>query len=483
MLGRGESYDGYTAVPISTAGDLIVPAYIAGYPVVGLNAYAFKGCSNLISITLPDSVTQISNYAFYNCSKLTSVNIPNGVTTISSSIFNGCKALRSIELPTSVTTLAGSAFAKTGLEYLSIPEGVKEIPARCFEDSQALQSITLPSSLTKIAGSAFDGCLSLTRLNIPEGVTEIAGDFWVDRALTIILPDSLTTWSGIKRYWDDAQAVTVYTYCPPSEKSTRFDACSNLFYTRENKEAWEKAIIKMSASSRPLAWGLMSDHLKTVVRVVVVPAASGAWAFENDEVAEGEAVTVKATANDGYLFMGWSSAEEGLSSTDSTFSFAVPKQQITLVATFLPKALIEGLIDKQIDGRIDGEALLTKEQAAAKTEAAIEEKKEAGELFDQAGVEAKVEASIAEKVASKELVTRESIREMALGAPVIEVDGGQAKVGISLRKASALDGAWEEVTPDQAEVEGQRVKVTVDAKDGTAFYKFVVPDGEQSQTK
>lgn len=483
MLGRGDSYDGYTAVPASTEGNLIVPEYIAGYPVVGLNVYAFNGCSKLISITLPNSVTQIRDDAFRNCSRLTSVNIPNGVTTISAYIFSGCEALRSIELPASVTTLGGGAFSKTGLEYLSIPEGVKEIPSYCFSDSTALKSITFPSSLTKIAGSAFDGCSSLSYLKIPEGVTEITGDFRVDRALTIILPKSLITWSGITHLsWDDTKAATVYAYCPPSETSTRFDACSNLFYTRENKEAWEKAIVKMSESSRPLTWGLMSDHLKTMVRVVVVPAMSGSWSFENDEVAEGETVTLKATANEGYLFMGWSSVEEGLSSTDSSFSFAVPRQPITLVAMFLPKALIEGLIDEKIDGRIDGESLLTKEQAEAKTEATIEEKKEAGELFDQAGVDAKVEATITEKVDNKELVTRESIQEMALGTPIIEVENAQAKVGISLKRASTLDGEWEEVTLDvgAAEVDNGTVKVSVPAEDNVAFYKFVVPDGLQT---
>ena len=296
----------------------------------------------------------------------------------------------------------------------------------------------------------------------------------------IVLPASVVAWDGVY----EANSADLYAYCPPSQSIETLSACSNVFYTRENKKAWEDRILALRESYRPKSWGLMSDQLRMIVKGCTLPsAASGTWSFEDDEIAEGDLVTVKAVAGEDYLFLGWSSIEGTVSGTETMLTFPVPAQSVTLVATFLPKALLEGLIDKQIDGRIDGEALLTKEQAMAKAEAVIEEKKEAGELFDRAGVEAEVEASIAEKVASKELVTRESIREMALGAPVIEVDGGQAKVGISLRKASALDGAWEEVTPDQAEVEGQRVKVTVDAKDGAAFYKFVVPDGEQSQTK
>ena len=180
--------------------------------------------------------------------------------------------------------------------------------------------------------------------------------------------------------------------------------------------------------------------------------------------------------------MGWSSTEGSISGTDETLTFTMPEKPITLVATFLPKTLIENLINEKIDIRIDGEALLTKEQAEAKTEATIEEKKEAGELFDQAGVDAKVEATITEKVDNKELVTRESIQEMALGTPIIEVEGAQAKVGISLKRTSNLDGEWEEVALNAgaAEVDNGTVKVSVPAEDNAAFYKFVVPDGLQT---
>ena len=222
--------------------------------------------------------------------------------------------------------------------------------------------------------------------------------------------------------------------------------------------------------------------LDEYVNVIVSPATAWAAPFNRKAVILNEKVSITAEATDGYIFLGWGSNQPGIGGMDAALTFTMPETEVTLVAMFLPKALIEGLIDEKIDGRIDGESLLTKEQAEAKTEATIEEKKEAGELFDQAGVDAKVEATITEKVDNKELVTRESIQEMALGTPIIEVENAQAKVGISLKRASTLDGEWEEVTLDvgAAEVDNGTVKVSVPAEADAAFYKFVVPDGLQT---
>ena len=60
------------------------------YSVTSIGSSAFRGCSGLTSVTIPNSVTSIGDYAFYNCSGLTSITIGNGVTSIGSSAFSGC---------------------------------------------------------------------------------------------------------------------------------------------------------------------------------------------------------------------------------------------------------------------------------------------------------------------------------------------------------------------------------------------------------
>ena len=459
----GSGYNNNTAVPKKTKGDLVVPDFIAGYPVIGVAGNAFYGCGSLKSITLPETVTSIGGSAFKSCSELKSVNVPSGITKINSETFAYCSALTSVILPEGVTEIGENAFnGCKSLTFIELPSTLQTIKLCAFYGCSALASISLPEGLISIEDSVFFGCSSLIQmdeLTFPSTLTELAN--------FASSPSPLV------------QSIRFNGPVPSDDFYNSLNkATEHVYYTKQYEKDWEY-YFRSNAQYAPVDWHCIEDY----VNVIVTPTITGAVPFNCQAFQWGDEVSITANSTDDYIFLGWGSNQPNLGGADATLTFKMPENEVTLVATFLPKALLEGLIDKQIDGRIDGEALLTKEQAVAKTEAVIEEKKEAGELFDRAGVEAEVEESIAEKVASKELVTRESIREMALGAPVIEVDGGQAKVGISLRKANALDGAWEEVTPGQAEVEGQRVKVTVDAKDGAAFYKFVVPDGEQSQTK
>jgi len=51
---------------------------------------AFENCKNLISVSIPNSVTSFGYYAFRVCSNLISITIPNSVTTIGAGVFEWC---------------------------------------------------------------------------------------------------------------------------------------------------------------------------------------------------------------------------------------------------------------------------------------------------------------------------------------------------------------------------------------------------------
>ena len=68
-------------------------------------------CTNLPSVTIPGSVTNIGDFAFYQCSILTNATIIYGPTRIGNFAFQFCTNLPSVTIPGSVINIGDYAFA------------------------------------------------------------------------------------------------------------------------------------------------------------------------------------------------------------------------------------------------------------------------------------------------------------------------------------------------------------------------------------
>ena len=194
-----------TDVSTSISGNVTIPATLGGYPVTSIGSSAFRDCTRLASITMPESIKSIGASAFAGCSGLTSVKIGKGVTSIGNFAFEDCRAITSIAIPKSVTSVGKYAFEDcTGLTevhiddlavlcgisfgspnanplyyakklYLEgalitelvIPESVTSIGSYAFYNCKGLTSITIPDSVESIGASAFYACSSLESITIP----------------------------------------------------------------------------------------------------------------------------------------------------------------------------------------------------------------------------------------------------------------------------------------------------------------------------
>ena len=190
-----------------------------------LGGLAFRGCSGLISLTIPSSVTSIGYSAFEGCSGLTSLSIPSSVTSIGSGAFEDCTGLTSLAIPSSVTSIDRYVFENcSGLTSITIPSSVTWIGDSAFEGCSGLTSLTIPSCVTWIGDSAFEGCSGLTSLTIPSSVTSIGSGAFEDCTglpnLYYIIDDEIETYlskghpyigveCGIEYYLNDKKITSV----------------------------------------------------------------------------------------------------------------------------------------------------------------------------------------------------------------------------------------------------------------------------------
>ncbi|MDR2572363.1 MAG: leucine-rich repeat domain-containing protein [Oscillospiraceae bacterium] len=131
--------------------------------------------------SIPDGVKRISSDAFKSCTNLKTVNVPKSVTDIAFDIFGG-SSLENITVDSEnryFTDVGGVLYSKYMTElyayppekdsaYFDIPDGVRKIWHNAFKNTRKFVSINIPDSVGFIGNDAFEGCLSLKGITLPK---------------------------------------------------------------------------------------------------------------------------------------------------------------------------------------------------------------------------------------------------------------------------------------------------------------------------
>ncbi len=201
-------------------GTVIIPSTVIHegeeYIVNKIADNAFRGCEDMTSITIPNSVKSIGQFAFSECFSLKSLIIPEGVESIGFEAFSDCSGIVNLTLPQSLKTIDYAAFARLSIETVVIPNGisilngtfygcvnltsvivpynVKGLDA-AFYGCKKLTNITLQEGVNTIGHATFLGCSSLKEIIIPNSVKNIAAESFLNCSSlsSLIIPNSVTS--------------------------------------------------------------------------------------------------------------------------------------------------------------------------------------------------------------------------------------------------------------------------------------------------
>ena len=215
VTSQNTSFPYYTTYP---TGDLTIPSSVTHngttYSVTSIGDYAFRGCSDLTSLTIGNSVTSIGDWAFDECWGLTGpLTIPNSVTNIGEHAFYNCSGLTSLTIPNSVINIGDEAFSYCyGLTSVTIPNSVTSIGSHAFSWCVSLTSVTIPNSVTSIGFNPFSFCENLTSITVDNGNTvydsrnncnaiiETASNTLIAGCQNTVIPNSVTSIRNVAFY-------------------------------------------------------------------------------------------------------------------------------------------------------------------------------------------------------------------------------------------------------------------------------------------
>lgn len=231
----------YLTAEVGTCVEVIDQAFCTYSPTLSTQAI-------VTSVTIPNTVTEITGLSFLNCYYLASIAIPDSVETIGLNPFQSCYSMGSMTVDSNNTHYDSrnncNAIIHTsdntlisGCRNTVIPNTVTAIADNAFDgvlttfsSPSGPTTISIPNSVIYVGDSAFYACNSLTSLSFPDSVTSIGGlALYNCTALrTVTFGTGLTSINSHTFYNCSAlQSITFRSVVPPSMGTPLSDVFPN----------------------------------------------------------------------------------------------------------------------------------------------------------------------------------------------------------------------------------------------------------------
>ena len=176
------------------AENVVLPRKWNGYTIDTIGEEAFKDCTFVKEVDVPETVNDVLMNAFQNCTGLESISFKEGLHFLENKAFNGCTSLRSISIPNSFINISSNAFEGcTALTYNEYQNGLYlgnannpylvlmslinksadsfvmhdncEVTAgSAFTDTAALRNVVVSNNLRQLGQNGFCYCTNLNAI-------------------------------------------------------------------------------------------------------------------------------------------------------------------------------------------------------------------------------------------------------------------------------------------------------------------------------